>query len=81
MYSGKIAVPPGGGGLRKIFVQRQIIVTSICITRRLRVRVRFAGRGDSRGLQMRVCVRKTVSGCVIHNIFCADFCGYLLNKS
>jgi hypothetical protein len=41
-------------------------ITVICITRPdstlLRVRVRFAGRGDSRGLQMRVGTRKTVSG-------------------
>jgi hypothetical protein len=25
--------------------------------------------------------RKIVSGRVIHKLFCADFCGYLLNKS
>jgi hypothetical protein len=41
-----------------------LILISIRITKpetaRLRVRVRFAGRGDSRGLQMRVPTPKTI---------------------
>jgi hypothetical protein len=46
-----------------------------------RVRVSLRAEADSRGLHMLANTRKTVSGRVIHKIFCANFCRYLLNKS
>jgi hypothetical protein len=60
------------------------VVIVICITgpetARLRVRVSLRAEADSRARLANASTRKTVSGRVIQTIFCANFCGYLLNK-